>query len=61
MKLQEARETLRQVDGKGYNWLKVWGMSTIREALRTVFSRKAATIEDRQLAEGVQTKLSRGW
>ena len=59
MKLIEALEILHEVNGKGYSWLKAWGLSTIRAAIRTVLNRKSATINDKQLAENVQTKLSR--
>lgn len=61
MRLEESRSVLREVDGKGYSWLKQWGLSTVREAIRTVRSRVSATKADLLLAEQIKTKLDRKW
>jgi hypothetical protein len=61
MKLAEAQQVLREVDGKTYDWLKAWGVSTIREAIRTVEDRVSATDADRELAGNISTKLARRW
>lgn len=61
MRLEEAQNTIRQVHGKGYSWLKAWGLSTIREAIRTIYNRKSSTSADIELAEDVERKLYRKW
>jgi len=61
MTLYLARQVLHEVDGKSYTWLQAWGLSTIREALRVVGRRKSATDADREIAESIQTRLSRKW
>ena len=61
MKLAEAQEVIREVDGKQYDWLKAWGLGWIREAIRTIRDRKSATDADREIAEGIKRKIWRGW
>jgi len=61
MKLVEAQQIIREVQGKSYSWLKAWGLSWIREAVRTIEARKSATDADRELAGDVKRKLWREW
>ena len=61
MKLIEAQEIVRQVSGKGYTWLRSWGLGYIGEAVRTVESRQSATDADRELAFDIRRKLERRW
>ena len=61
MKLIEAQEIVRQVSGKGYPWLRAWGLGYIGEAVRTVESRQSATDADRELAFDIRRKLERRW
>ena len=61
MTLTEAQSVIRQVSGKQYPWLKAWGLSTIREAIRTIYARKSATDADVELAEDIERKLHRKW
>ncbi len=58
MRLTQAIAVLDEVEGKNYSWLKAWGLSTIREAIRTALSRVSATDAQRQLAENVSMKLT---
>ena len=57
MKLVEAREILQEVDGRSHNYLKQWGLSLIREAVRTVKDRKSATQDDKLRADRVGFKI----
>lgn len=59
MKLTYAREVLHAVEGKGYTWMRMWGLSTILEAIRTVRSRKSATKDDLQIAERIKYDIIR--
>jgi len=34
MKLTDAQQVIQEVSGKQYSWLKAWGLSIIREAIR---------------------------
>ena len=61
MTLIEAQAVLQEVSGKQYSWLKSWGLSTIREAIRTVNARKASTDADMERAENIERKISREW
>jgi len=61
MRLVDAQTIIRQVSGKSYSWLEAWGLSTIREAIRTIYDRKSATAEDLEHAEDVERKLYRRW
>jgi len=61
MKLVEAQQIIREVQGKSYTWLEGWGLGWIREAIRTIEDRKSATNNDRELAEDVSRKLYRKW
>ncbi len=61
MRLTEAQATVREVSGKQYDWLKAWGLGTIKEAIRTIQDRASATDADRELAADVERKLCRGW
>ena len=61
MKLADAQSIIRQVHGKGFSWLKSWGMGTVREAIRTIEDRSSATDNDRELASCVKTKIWRGY
>jgi len=57
MKLEEAREYLKEVQGRPLWWLKEWGLSTIKEAIYTVRHRESATKADLELAEDVSRKI----
>jgi len=61
MKLVEAQSVIRQVQGKGFSWLKSWGLGTIKEAIRTIENRTSATTADREYASNVKTKIWRGY
>ena len=55
MKIVDARWTLTEVRDRDYQWLKFWGLSTIKEAIRTIRDRKSATTQDLQRAEQIST------
>ena len=61
MRLEDAREIIREVSGKSYRWLEQWGLGTIRTAIRTIENRQSATNEDRALANDIRRKLMRKW
>ena len=61
MKLVEVREILKEVDGKSYTYLRAWGLSLIKESIRTIRNRRSSTKADIQLAENVSTKIMRQW
>ena len=61
MTLVEARSVIGEVSGKSYTWLQAWGLSTIREAIRTIYDRKSATAADLERAEDIERKLYRKW
>lgn len=61
MRLAEAQEIIREVDGKSYGWLKAWGLGWINEAIRTIQNRKSATDADWQIARNVRRKIARRW
>lgn len=58
MKLEDAQSVLREVHAKPYAWLVAWGLSTIREAIRTAEARKSATAADKERANDVRRKIS---
>lgn len=60
MRLEEAQKVLGEVDGSSYSYLKDWGLSTVREAIRTVWDRKSATKEDRNRADSLLEHIHRG-
>lgn len=59
MRLAEAQSIVREVDGRSYSWLQNWGLSLIKEAIRTIEDRKAATEADRERAAGIKVKIWR--
>ena len=59
MKLTDAQSTLKEVSGKSYTWLQQWGLSIVREAIRTVHDRQSATDTDIERAQDIQTKIAR--
>ena len=59
MKLNEARDIINQVDSKSYWWMKAWGISTIREAIRTIQDRKASTKSDKYRADVILNNILR--
>lgn len=59
MRLADAQAIIREVQGKSYTWLSHWGISTIREAIRTIYNRASSTDADKELAEDVKRKLYR--
>ena len=60
MRLEEAERVLEEVEGKSYRYLKEWGLSTVREAIRTVKDRKAATDSDLNRADSLLEHIYRG-
>lgn len=61
MRLTDAQSVIREVHTKNYSWLKAYGISTVREAVRTIRDRKAATPEDKEIAYDVERKLYERW
>ena len=61
MTLQDARGYINEVEGKSYRYLKEWGLSTIKEAIYTIWHRVSATDTDRERAERVSLEISRGY
>lgn len=59
MRLIDAQSTLKEVSGKSYTWLQQWGLSIIREAIRTVRDRQSATAADIERADDIQIKIAR--
>jgi len=57
MKLEEARQILKGVQGRSLWWLKEWGLSTIKEAIYTIRNRRSATDADMDLVEDVNRKI----
>ena len=58
MTLTEATKILKGVDGRDYGFLKDWGISTIREAIRTTRNRKS-TKEENERATQIEWVISR--
>lgn len=61
MRLIEAREILKQTQGRSYSWLRSWGLGLVSAAVRTVEDRKSASSADREMAEDVKRKIWRRW
>lgn len=62
MKLEEAQSIIRQVNGKSYTWLRAWGLSTIRSAIRVIYhNHNRTTSGDFELAEDLERVIYRGW
>lgn len=61
MRLEDAQDLIREVSGRQYSWLKSWGLSTAKEAVRTIENRVSATDADREHAAGVKAVLWRKW
>lgn len=61
MRLVDAQSVIRQVSGKQYSWLVAWGLSIIREAIRTICNRKSSTDADLERAEDVERVIYRKW
>ena len=59
MKLKDAQSVLKEVSGKSYSWLQQWGLSIIREAIRTVHNRQSAIAADIERAQDIQNKITR--
>jgi len=57
MRLKEAQAIIREVEGRSYWYLKEWGLSIIKEAIRTIRSRKGSTKTDLEYAEEVSLKI----
>lgn len=54
MKLSNANSIINEVSGHSYSWLAGWGLSTIKEAIYTIFHRGTATQQEREEAERVE-------
>lgn len=61
MRLDDAQSIIREVQGKSYPYLVQWGLSNIREAIRTINNRTSATDADRERAQDVDRKIQREW
>ena len=57
MRLKEAQEIIREVKGRSYWYLKEWGLSIIKEAIRTIRSRKSSSKADLEYANQVSLKI----
>ena len=57
MTLKEAQGIIREVEGRSYWYLKEWGLSIIKEAIRTIRNRKSSTKVDLEYANGVSLKI----
>ncbi len=57
MRLQEAQEIIRELDGRSYTYLKQWGLSLAREAVRTIRYRKTATQVEKMCAERIRRTI----
>ena len=60
MRLKIAQGIIREVEGKSYQYLKWWGLSLIKEAIRTIQDRKSSTEADKRYAELVSLKINEG-
>ncbi len=56
----EAVKILNQIHGKQYSYIKDWGLSTVKEAVRTLQNR-ILNENQRQLLEDIEVKLYRKW
>jgi len=61
MRLDEAQTIIRQTSGKSYSWMRQYGLSWIREAIRTIQDRKSATETDHEYADAAADKIARKW
>ena len=61
MRQADALSTLNEVEDKAYWWLKEWGLSTIKEAIRTVLDRESSTESDRQRAYAISERITIGY
>ena len=59
MRLTDAQSILKETSGKSYTWLTQWGLSLIREAIRTVHNRQSATDADIERAQDAEIKIAR--
>jgi len=57
MTLNEAQKIIREVNDKSYWYLKEWGLSIVKEAIRTIRSRKSSTEIDLDYATVVSLKI----
>lgn len=60
MKLKDAQGFVRELEGKSYWYLKEWGISTVKEAIRTIWNRKGASRLDHHYAGKLFLKISEG-
>lgn len=58
VKLTEAQSVIREVRDHSYWWMKEWGLSIIKEAIRTIRDRQSATDTDLEHAESVSYKIA---
>jgi len=61
MTKEYAVTVLKEMDGRQYQYIKDWGLSTVQEAVRTLNYRKNLTREESELQERIQNKLFRKW
>jgi len=57
MILKEAQAIVREVNDKSYWYIKEWGLSIIKEAIRTIRNRKSSTKVDLEYADQVSLKI----
>ena len=60
MTLKDAQGFIREVEGRPYWYLKEWGLSIIKEVIRTIRSRKSSTKTDLEYADQVSLKICLG-
>jgi hypothetical protein len=58
MRKDEALKNLRMVQGKQYEYIKEWGLSTIKASVNYLSYRKL-TNDEKQLLEDIEVKLQR--
>jgi len=59
MTLEGARRLLTTVEGRNAWWIRDYGLSSVREAIRVVRNRKSSTQQDHAQADAVEWSLHR--
>ena len=60
MKLAEAKLILNQVEGKSYEYMKQYGLSTIKEAIHTIRNRVKTTQSELYKADTISIRIKGG-
>ena len=61
MKKEVAIKLLKELEGKSYYYITMWGLSTARLAIWTIRNRKSSTRDERMLADEISYKIIRKW